>query len=101
MVEGEDKPGEEVEEGFQTDTDTVMEMDEKAGGVDLLTGTGVGMGRMGGTTLDHRMEMALCDKHHLIKYLSRSRAMGLDLIMVKPMPMDFRIDHSSPIRCTD
>ena len=35
MVEGEDKPGEEVEEGFQTDTDTVMEMDEKAGGAVL------------------------------------------------------------------
>ena len=51
--------------------------------------------------LDHRMETGLCDKHHLIKYLSRSRAMGLDLIMVKPTPMDFRIDHSSPIRCTD
>lgn len=59
------------------------------------------MGRMGETTLDHRMEMGLCDKHLLIKYLSRSRPMGLDLVMVKPTPMDFRIDHNSPIRCTD
>lgn len=33
MVEGEDKPGEEVEEGSQTDKDTVM--DEKAGGAVL------------------------------------------------------------------
>ena len=59
------------------------------------------MDKLGQTELDHRMEMGLCDKHHLINYLARSRAMGLDLLMVKPMPMDFRIDHSSLIRCTD
>ena len=57
--------------------------------------------RLGGTKLDHRMEMGLCDKYHLIKYLNRSRAMGLDLLMVKPTPMDFHIDHNSPIRYTD
>ena len=35
MVEGEDKPGEEVEEGFRTD----MHMGEKAGGAVLRMGT--------------------------------------------------------------
>ena len=71
IVEAEDKPGEEVEEDLRTD----MHMGEKAGGVYLRMGTlmDMEMDKMGQTKLDHHRAMGLCDKHHLIKYLSRSR----------------------------
>ena len=59
------------------------------------------MDKTEGVELDHPMEMDLCDKHLLIKCLSRSRSVSMDPPMVKPTPMDFRIDHNSPIRFMD